>query len=76
MIINWLLLKQHYPVPIVLSFIPVFVGTLVSTYYDLQFNTFGCVCECLISIYFVNLFLIIFRCSDIRRIYSYLSNPC
>lgn len=45
MVISWLFFKAHYPLPIVLSFIPVFVGTLISTYYDLQFNTFGLFCK-------------------------------
>ena len=45
MIFTWLFLKTHYPIPIVLSFIPVFVGTLVSTYYDLQFNIIGVLCR-------------------------------
>jgi 1,4-dihydroxy-2-naphthoate octaprenyltransferase len=49
MIITWLFFKVHYPIPIVLSFIPVFVGTLISTYYDLQFNMFGFLCKYLIN---------------------------
>ncbi|CAF3525734.1 unnamed protein product [Rotaria sordida] len=44
MIISWLFFKAEYSLPIVMSFIPVFVGTLVSTYYDLQFNIFGLFC--------------------------------
>jgi len=44
MIISWLFFKAHYPFPIILSFVPVFVGTLISTYYDLQFNAFGLFC--------------------------------
>ena len=45
MIISWLFFKAHFPLPIVLSFVPVFVGTLISTYYDLQFNMFGLFCK-------------------------------
>lgn len=44
MLISWLFFKAHYPLPIILSFVPVLVGTLISTYYDLQFNVFGLVC--------------------------------
>ncbi|CAF4827040.1 unnamed protein product [Rotaria sp. Silwood1] len=44
MVISWLFFKAHYPLPIVISFIPVFVGTLISTYYDLQLNVFGLFC--------------------------------
>jgi solute carrier family 35 protein E3 len=50
MIISWLFFKAHYPVPIVISFIPVFVGTLISTYYDLQLNMFGLICKSFIDI--------------------------
>ncbi len=52
MIISWLFFKAHYPLPIVISFIPVFVGTLISTYYDLQFNMFGLICKSLINGFF------------------------
>lgn len=45
MLISWLFFKAHYPVPIILSFVPVLVGTLISTYYDLQFNVFGLTCK-------------------------------
>lgn len=45
MLISWLFFKAHYPLPIVLSFLPVFIGTLISTYYDLQFNVFGLFCK-------------------------------
>jgi len=44
MLISWLFFKAHYPLPIILSFVPVLVGTLISTYYDLQFNAFGLIC--------------------------------
>ncbi|CAF0718495.1 unnamed protein product [Adineta steineri] len=44
MLISWMFFKAHYPLPIVLSFLPVFIGTLISTYYDLQFNMFGLFC--------------------------------
>jgi solute carrier family 35 protein E3 len=44
MLISWLFFKAHYPLPIILSFVPVLMGTLISTYYDLQFNMFGLIC--------------------------------
>lgn len=54
MLISWLFFKAHYPIPIVLSFVPILVGTLISTYYDLQFNTFGLLCKNLIEYYIEN----------------------
>lgn len=45
MVISSLFFKAHYPLPIILSFVPVFVGTLISTYYDLNFNQFGLFCK-------------------------------
>ena len=45
MLISWLFFKAHYPIPIILSFVPVLIGTLISTYYDLQFNVFGLICQ-------------------------------
>ncbi|CAF0806689.1 unnamed protein product [Adineta ricciae] len=44
MLISWLYFKSRYSLPIVLSFMPVLIGTLFSTYYDLQFNIFGLIC--------------------------------
>lgn len=58
MIISHFYYKAHYPLPIVLSFVPVFLGTLISTYYDLQFNMFGLICA-LISVCFTALYQIL-----------------
>ncbi len=45
MFITWLFFKARYPIPIILSFLPVLIGTLISTYYDLQFDIFGLFCK-------------------------------
>ena len=45
MILSWFFFKARYPPTIILSFAPVLVGTLISTYYDLQFNGFGLLCK-------------------------------
>ncbi|CAF3219760.1 unnamed protein product [Rotaria socialis] len=58
MLVSWLFFKAHYPLPIVFSFMPVFVGTLISTYYDLQFNTFGLFCA-LMSVLFTAMYQIL-----------------
>ncbi|CAF3489738.1 unnamed protein product [Rotaria sp. Silwood1] len=58
MLISWLFFKAHYPIPIFLSFIPVLIGTLISTYYDLQFNTFGLFCA-LTSVSFTAIYQIL-----------------
>ncbi|CAM4769553.1 unnamed protein product [Rotaria magnacalcarata] len=58
MIISWLFFKAHYSLPIVISFIPVFIGTLISTYYDLQLNVFGLFCA-LISVMFTAFYQIL-----------------
>ncbi|CAF1365467.1 unnamed protein product, partial [Didymodactylos carnosus] len=58
MIISYLFLNTHYPLPIILSFVPVFTGTLISTYYDLQFNTYGLVCA-LLSVMFTAIYQIL-----------------
>ena len=52
MLISSVFFKAHYPLPIILSFAPVLVGTLISTYYDLQFNVFGLFCSFFFSKYF------------------------
>jgi len=57
MLISWLFFKAHYPLPIVLSFSPVLIGTLITTYYDLQFNVFGLACA-FISVIFTSLYQI------------------
>ncbi|UJR15531.1 hypothetical protein I4U23_002470 [Adineta vaga] len=44
MLISWLYFKCHYSLPIVLSFVPVLIGTLISTFYDLHMNIFGLFC--------------------------------
>ncbi|CAM4931445.1 unnamed protein product [Rotaria socialis] len=58
MIISWLFFKARYSLPIVISFIPVFIGTLISTYYDLQLNVFGLFCA-LISVIFTAFYQIL-----------------
>ena len=45
MILSWFFFKARYPLAIIFSFAPVLVGTLISTYYDLQFNVFGLICK-------------------------------
>ena len=45
MILSCFFFKARYPPAIILSFPPVLVGTLISTYYDLQFNGFGLLCK-------------------------------
>ncbi|CAF2041540.1 unnamed protein product [Rotaria magnacalcarata] len=63
MIISWLFFKAHYSLPIVISFIPVFIGTLISTYYDLQLNVFGLFCA-LISVMFTAFYQILMSASS------------
>ncbi|UJR31142.1 hypothetical protein I4U23_018649 [Adineta vaga] len=58
MFISWMFFKAHYPLPIVLSFLPVFIGTLISTYYDLQFNMFGLFCA-VVSMFFTAIYQIL-----------------
>jgi len=58
MLISWLFFKAHYPLPIILSFVPVLIGTLISTYYDLQFNMFGLACA-LTSVMFTAMYQIL-----------------
>jgi len=77
MIISWLFFKAHYPFPIVLSFVPVFLGTLISTYYDLQFNVFGLICNAkALSLFFSFSFSFLFRCINLRLFHCNISNTC
>ena len=76
MLISWLFFKAHYPLPIILSFVPVLVGTLISTYYDLQFNAFGLICKSNTSRTFSNRFSNRCRCGYRDFIHCNLSNSC